>query len=126
MACDTAACRTSRAPVASVGYPALGATGTVLHQVVRERLESFLATTRRADPNGLPPFLEQEFLAFLVDHILPHVPVRQWVLSLPHGLRYRLDWDHVLCRAVLAIYTRALLGFDTPPRRTLTPRTLPG
>ncbi|MBW2223340.1 MAG: transposase, partial [Deltaproteobacteria bacterium] len=26
-------------------------------------------------------------------------------------LRYRLAWDHELCRAVLAVYTRALLGF---------------
>jgi len=50
--------------------------------------------------------------AELVDHILPHVPVRQWVLSLPHALRYRLAWDHVLCRAVLRVYTRALLGFE--------------
>ena len=50
--------------------------------------------------------------AELVDHILPHVSVRQWVLSLPHALRYRLAWDHALCRAVLTIYTRALLGFE--------------
>ena len=47
-----------------------------------------------------------------MDHILPHVPIRQWVLSLPHALRYRLAWDHVLCRAVLTIYTRALLAFE--------------
>jgi len=147
-------------PVASLGYAPRDATGTVLHQVVREHLESFLATTTRADPSGLPSFLEQEFRAFLdcgvwsrgfarfqctgchaetlvpfsckrrgfcpsccgrrmaagaaelVDHILPHAPIRQWVLSLPHALRYRLAWDHVLCRAVLTIYTRALLSFE--------------
>jgi hypothetical protein len=33
------------------------------------------------------------------------------VLSLPFELRYRLAWDHALCRAVLAVYTRALIGF---------------
>src|SRR5580765_1571334 len=27
--------------------------------------------------------------AHLVDRVLPHVPVRQWVLTLPHRLRYR-------------------------------------
>jgi hypothetical protein len=43
--------------------------------------------------------------------ILPHVPVRQWVLSLPHRLRYLLAWDHELCRAVLAVYARVLLAF---------------
>ena len=52
-----------------------------------------------------------ERAAHLVDHVLPRAPVRQWVLSLPFELRYRLAWDHALCRAVLAVYTRALLGF---------------
>jgi hypothetical protein len=28
--------------------------------------------------------------AHLVDHVLPDVPIRQWVLSLPYQLRYRL------------------------------------
>jgi hypothetical protein len=52
-----------------------------------------------------------ERAAHLVDHVLPAVPIRQWVVSLPHRLRYLLAWDHALCRAVLAIYARALLGF---------------
>jgi hypothetical protein len=53
-----------------------------------------------------------ESAARLVDGILPHVPVRQWVLSLPHRLRYLLAWDHDLCRSMLAVYTRALLSFQ--------------
>jgi hypothetical protein len=52
-----------------------------------------------------------ERAAHLVDHVLPRAPVRQWVLSLPFELRYRLAWDHRLCRAVLAVYTRALQSF---------------
>ena len=52
-----------------------------------------------------------ERAAHLVDQALPRAPVRQWVLSLPFELRYRLAWDHRLCRAVLAVYTRALRGF---------------
>ncbi len=52
-----------------------------------------------------------ERAAHLVDHVLPHVPVRQWVLSLPHRLRYLLAWNHKLCRAVLGVYVRAVLGF---------------
>jgi hypothetical protein len=52
-----------------------------------------------------------ERAAHLIDHVLPRAPVRQWVLSLPFELRYRLAWDHRLCRAVLAVYTRALQGF---------------
>ncbi len=34
------------------------------------------------------------------------------MLSLPYRLRYLLAWDHVLARAVLAVYVRALLGFQ--------------
>jgi hypothetical protein len=43
-----------------------------------------------------------------VDHVLSDVPVRQWVLSLPHRVRYRLAWDHDLCRRVAAVFVRAV------------------
>ncbi len=50
-----------------------------------------------------------ERAAHLVDHVLPpDVPVRQWVLSVPHRLRYRLAYDHRLCRTVLGVFVRAL------------------
>jgi hypothetical protein len=60
-----------------------------------------------------------ERAARLVDQVLPRVPVRQWVLSLPHRLRYLLAWNHALCRAVLSIYVRALLGFQRRQARRL-------
>ena len=44
-----------------------------------------------------------ERAAHLVDAVLPRVPVRQWVLSLPHGLRYLLAWDQGLCRSVVGV-----------------------
>ena len=34
-----------------------------------------------------------ETAAHLVDYVLPHVPMRQWVLSVPHALRYRMAYD---------------------------------
>jgi hypothetical protein len=52
-----------------------------------------------------------ERAAHLVDEVLPRVPVRQWVLTLPYRLRYRLAWDHGVTRAVLAVYARVLLDF---------------
>ena len=52
-----------------------------------------------------------ERAAHLVDEVFPDVPVRQWVLSLPMRLRYRLAWDHDLCRAVMGRALRAILGF---------------
>jgi hypothetical protein len=37
-----------------------------------------------------------ERAAHLVDAVLPRVPVRQWVLTMPYRLRYRMAWDHGL------------------------------
>jgi hypothetical protein len=53
-----------------------------------------------------------ECAARLVDEVLPRVPVRQWVLSLPYRLRYLLAWDHALARAALGVSVRVLLGFQ--------------
>ena len=134
---------------------------TVLHHVVREHLETFLAEARvRGGGEGLPRFVERELREFLtcgvlargfarfrcadcqheilvafsckgrgfcpsccgrrmaelaahlVDGVLGGLPVRQWVLTLPYRLRYALAWDHRLCRAVLRVFIRALLGFE--------------
>ena len=48
--------------------------------------------------------------AHLVDCVLPEVPVRQWVLSLPFALRYRLAYDARLVRDVLHIFVAAVFG----------------
>jgi hypothetical protein len=48
--------------------------------------------------------------AHLVDRVLPHVPVRQWVLSLPWALRYRPAYDARLTSAVLTCFLRGVFG----------------
>jgi hypothetical protein len=53
--------------------------------------------------------------AHLVDRVLPEVPVRQWVLSLPFALRYRLAYDAPLTSAVLGVFVRTV--FDLLRRR---------
>ncbi len=50
-----------------------------------------------------------ERAAHLMDAVLPWVPVRQWVLTVPYRLRYQMAWNHGLSRAVLRVYTRVLL-----------------
>ncbi|MBM4201290.1 MAG: IS91 family transposase [Gammaproteobacteria bacterium] len=45
-----------------------------------------------------------ETAAHLVDHVLPQVQVRQWVLSLPKRLRYFLHHDPRLVNPVLRIF----------------------
>ena len=111
---------------------------TALHLIVREHLETFLATVREQRGKDLPRYVEDElrryvrcgvlswgFLrvlcstcgeeilvgfsckcrgacpscsarrmcgcaAHLVDHVVPDVPVRQWVLTAPHEVRRTL------------------------------------
>ena len=51
--------------------------------------------------------------AHLVDRVLPEVPVRQWVLSLPFALRYRLAYDAALTSAALGVFVRTVFGSST-------------
>jgi hypothetical protein len=48
--------------------------------------------------------------AHLVDRVLPEVPVRQWVLSLPFPLRYRMAYDAGLTREILNLFLRTLFA----------------
>lgn len=41
---------------------------------------------------------------FLVDRVIPHVPVRMWVISFPPPLRYLLAYDATLCAQVMSIF----------------------
>ena len=128
----------------------------VLHHVVRDHLETFLAQAGTLrDGEGVPGFVEEEFRRFLrcgalgggfarfrcsacgydrlvpfsrrgrgfcqscggrrmveraahlVDHVFPRVPVRQWVLSLPPRLRYRLAWDHAASSGKIDLWRSA-------------------
>jgi uncharacterized Zn finger protein (UPF0148 family) len=129
----------------------------LLHEVVREQLETFLAGGRE---QGVPVarFVERELRAYLacgvlargfvrvhcdacghdrlvafsckgrgfcpscggrrmadtaahlVERVLPEVPVRQWVLTLPYPLRYRCAWDKQLTSEVLRAFLRALFA----------------
>jgi hypothetical protein len=130
---------------------------TLLHQVLREELESFLA---RARESGSPVarFVEREIRAYLdcgilangflrvhcddcgcdrlvafsckgrgfcpscggrrmadtaahlVERVLPEVPIRQWVLTLPYPLRLPCAWDAKLTSAVLRAFLRSVFA----------------
>jgi hypothetical protein len=51
-----------------------------------------------------------ESAAHLVDHVLPEVPIRQWVISFPWPVRYLLARRPALCRAVRRIFLRAVFA----------------
>lgn len=48
--------------------------------------------------------------AHLVDAVFPEVPVRQWVLTVPAELRYRMAFDAGLTAEVLRAFLRSLFA----------------
>ena len=48
--------------------------------------------------------------AHLVDRVLPEVPVRQWVFTLPYPLRYRCAWNARLTSEGLRCFLRAVFA----------------
>jgi Putative transposase/Transposase zinc-binding domain/Resolvase, N terminal domain len=64
-----------------------------------------------------------ELAAHLVDHVLPPVPIRQWVFTAPVPVRYQLAFDAGLTRAVLRVFLRTVFGWQ---RRCAARRGLVG
>lgn len=131
-------------------------TETVLHELVREHLETFLEHARDTYGAPVPPYVEGEFREYLrcgvfahgfvrarcescahellvafsckkramcpscagrrmaneaaplVDRVLPAVPVRQWVLSLPFELRTLAAFDAKVLTALSRIFAEAV------------------
>ena len=155
--------RSAGAPGAVGRYRRREPENTVLYQVVREQLETFLAR-REEQGHPVPRFIERELRAFLecgilahgfvrvrcdscgkdravafsckgrgfcsscggrrmadtaawlVDRVIPEVPVRQWVLTVPFPLRFRMAYDAAFTSEMLRIFVRAV--FASLRRRT--------
>jgi hypothetical protein len=132
--------------------------GTVLHKIVRDNLETYLARAGRDDgfTGGVPFYVEgalrdylkcgilahgfarvhcaacrHDFLvafsckgrdicpscatrrmveaaAHMVDHVLPRVPFRQWVLSVPKRIRWHMRHKPQVTSGLLGIFLRAV------------------
>jgi hypothetical protein len=50
--------------------------------------------------------------AWLCDAVIPEVPVRQWVLSLPYRVRTLCAHDADACALVRGVLVRAVSGAD--------------
>jgi hypothetical protein len=64
-----------------------------------------------------------ELAAHLVDRVLPPVPIRQWVFTVPVPVRYQLAFDAALTRSVLRVFLRTVFGWQ---RRRAARRGLVG
>ncbi len=144
-------------PAATGRYRRREPENTVLYQVVREQLETFLIR-REERGHPVPRFIERELRAFLecgilahgfvrvhcdacgkdravafsckgrgfcsscggrrmadtaawlVDRVLPEVPVRQWVLTVPFPLRFRMAYDAPFTSEILRIFVRTVFA----------------
>ncbi len=133
-------------------------TETVLHQLVRQNLESFLAYAREHYDGGLPRYVEKELRSYLscgvfsegftrarcdacghdlliafschgrsvcpsctgrrmanvaahlVDRVLPDVPLRQYVLTLPYELRRLAAFKADVLTAFASIFVNAVFA----------------
>jgi len=75
----------------------------------RDRVVAF-SCKRRGVCNSCGGRRMAETAAHLVDRVLPEVAMRQWVLSLPFPLRYRLAYDRTLATPLLAAFLRAVFA----------------
>jgi len=57
--------------------------------------------------------------AHLVDRVLPIAPYRQWTLSLPYDVRFRVGYDKTLLGQVLSIYVRTISAYQRLRARRL-------
>jgi Transposase zinc-binding domain/Putative transposase len=53
-----------------------------------------------------------ELAAHLVERVLPRVPIRQWVCTVPVPVRDQLAFDAGLTRAVLRVFLRTVFGWQ--------------
>ena len=91
------------------GVPEHGFLRMHCDQCGNDRIVAF-SCKRRGVCNSCGGRRMAETAAHLVDSVLPAVPTRQWVWSLPFPLRYRLAYDRTLATPLLAAFLRAVFA----------------
>lgn len=83
-----------------------------------DRLVAFSCKRRGFCPSCMARRMA-ETAAHIVDSVIPSIPTRQWVLSLPTPLRYLTAYDSEACNFVLAAFIQAVSSFLQLKARTL-------
>ena len=89
------------------------------------RLVAFSCKSRAFCPSCMGRRMAQ-IGANLLEHVLPRVPLRQFVLTVPFELRTRLAYDGALCGAVCRIFVDSVLGWYRRRLRDLGLGSSPG
>ena len=91
------------------GVLARGFLRIFCHTCKLDRVEAFSCKSRGICPSCGGRRMA-DTAAHLVDGVIPDVAVRQWVLSPPHALRYRVAYDSPLLAALIRIFIRAIFS----------------
>ena len=91
------------------GLPEYGFIRVHCDRCGRDRVVAF-SCKKRGICNSCAGRRMAETAAHLVDRVLPDVATRQWVLSMPFPLRYRLAYDRTLATPLLAAFLRAVFA----------------
>jgi len=75
-----------------------------------ERLVGFSCKTRSFCPSCVGRRMN-DTAVHLVDCVLPEVPIRQWVCSMPFSIRYLIGYDKKLCADILSAFASELMHF---------------
>ncbi len=98
------------------GYRRREPEKTVLHAVVREHLETFLAQARGLHGEGYPRFIEREFRRYVDCGLLCHGFAR---IRCPSCVGRRMAVDRPLFSALLRTFLRTLFAWQRRRGRTL-------
>jgi hypothetical protein len=84
----------------------------------KDKLVAFACRARGFCPSCMGR-RQNETAVFLVDHVLPKIPIRQWVLSFPFAIRYLLAKNPKHVTRVLQITNRVISGFYNSQGKTI-------
>jgi len=92
------------------GIPEYGFVRTYCYQCRESGIVAFSCKKRGYCPSCCARRMNDE-AAHLVDHVLPQVTSRQWVLSFPYKLRYQMAHNPRLTNKILSIFTVVISSY---------------
>lgn len=92
------------------GSPEYGFVRTYCYQCRESGIVAFSCKKRGFCPSCCARRMNDE-AAHLVDHVLPQVTTRQWVLSFPYKLRYQMAHNPKLTNCILSIFKAVITSY---------------
>lgn len=104
------------------GIPEHGFVRTYCYQCRESGIVPFSCKKRGFCPSCCAKRMNDE-AAHLVDHVLPEVSMRQWVLSFPYKLRYQMAHNPKLTNRILSIFIKVIFSYQKKKARQLGIKT---